>query len=181
MVGMVSRFRSGLAAIVLVSAFITPGVVLTANAGQPMHNLSGYPVYDTGRFINTEYHYKRGVKHFEARDYTKAYKSFYQVLLEKPQDANTNYYMARVMAMRGNHRGAISKYKQALRYYTNSPILLAGLGNSYVKSNQQLKARNIMAKLDNMSNDCNNTCEDAPQIAVSLHIVALSLFPEPTT
>jgi len=129
--------------------------------------------------VNTSFQYKSGVKHFPAKKFDKAYMAFSRVLREKPYDANANYYMARVSAARGDHDRAIGNYKLALSHYTGSPILLAGLGGSYVKSNQPDKAREILVKLESMSKNCDNVCTDAPLIATSLHVVAMSIYPAP--
>ena len=129
---------------------------------------------------NTEHYYQRGVELFEAKEYDKAYSMLRRVLRVKPYDANTNFYMARVQSMRGNHKKAVSNYQKTLRQYKDSPILLAGLGSSYAKINQREKANAILDRLETASLSCNNVCEDAPVIATSLHVVAISLYPAST-
>ena len=162
-------------------------VAVSANAGSnsstrtavvgSSQNLNNRATDVGPRDLNTSYYYKRGVVHFNAQDYDKAYRSFRRVLREKPRDANANFYMARVHALRGDHKRAIVHYNKSLRHYEGAPVLLAGLGTSLVEVNKREEARLVLDKLELASKACDNVCPDAPRIATSLHVVAMALYP----
>ncbi len=152
---------------------VGPSSSLNNNFGD-YHSLR---VSGANNFYKRNRFYKVGVRQFEANEYDKAYSAFHKVLALRPQDPNVNFYMARINAKKNKHRSAIKNYKLSLRRYTDDPILMAGLGISYAKSSQRVKAKEVLAKLEAASLICSNICADAPKIATSLHVVAISLYP----
>lgn len=125
--------------------------------------------------LNTQYLYKKGVSAFEDGNYHKAQTAFSTILYSIPRDANTNYYMARVRAMRGDHKGAIKNYSIALAGHKGNAILMAGLGQSYAKADRLEDARAILEKLETASVKCAGTCSQDHILKVSIEVVTTAM------
>ena len=177
-----TKIKYGLVAVI---AGLMPA--LTANAGgSSMTNRSN--VVPTGVSItnngtpadmdngNPSHHLRRGAAHYEAKDYDMASKFFRRVLQKRPRDAKANVYMASIKSMRGDYKNAIPYYNRSLRTFQNDPALLAGLGISYAKTEKYDRAARILTRLETSSKACDNTCEQAPMIAASLHILSLAMY-----
>lgn len=170
--------KFGLVAITMLGAFMIPAFVSTANAGSFSSAPVGSANIDaaTNGYVNTNYHYKRGAAHFNAKEYSKASQSFRRVLRQIPYDANTNYYMATIKTLTGQDKRAIPYYRKALKQYDDNAVLMVGLAVSYARVNKRDKAKAILNKLEYASAECERTCEEAPIIAGALLVVSEALI-----
>lgn len=174
------KLRSVFKVSLLSAALLMPASVMARPAGSTISGIGGNSsLTNTSGYhddsVNTQYRYRKGVKHFNNGNYDRAYKSFLTVLQAKPQDANANFYMARVKVMRNDHKRAIPNYKAALKHYKGNATILAALGSSYAKINKLDEARSILARLEIAKANCDGTCANADRISASVNIVAFAL------
>jgi tetratricopeptide (TPR) repeat protein len=108
--------------------------------------------------------YRKGVDYLEAKDYTKAVRSFGRVLKVAGKDANTNYLM-------GISQSGLAKYKKAAKYYAKAvkynPDLFAahtGLANAYMKNDKAEKAGNVLAALEARLQACGENCSQHTEL-----------------
>lgn len=157
----------------LIAAMVGLMPALTAYAGSDSTSLNNGAGLAGANNGNPSYHFKRGVIHFEAKNYDKASKAFHKV----QYDPRASVYMASIKTNRGHYKSAIPYYNHSLKTFEGNPALLAGLGLSYTKIEKYDRAAQVLTRLEASSEACDNTCEQAPMIAASLHILTMAMYP----
>lgn len=79
--------------------------------------------------------YEQGKKHFEAKQYAKAYEKFLEAFRENPGDLNTNFMLGRAAFEMGNYQTAVMAFERILMVRPDLQRVKLELARSYFRLN----------------------------------------------
>jgi TolA-binding protein len=167
-------------AMLLSGALFFPGVA-TATGPSQTHDLGHFKGSSNGKTqSNYNWHFDGGVKAFENGEIFKAKRIFRDliVIYGNRSDPSLNYYMGRIKAIQGDHKGAIQNYKIVLRQFPNTFSIMARVGKSYVMLENKEQAVIIMSKLKAASKMCAGSCKNKNTIDASIAVLEKALAEE---
>jgi serine/threonine-protein kinase len=103
--------------------------------------------------LNPLMHAHVGWHHYMARDFAASLTQSERVVRMEPSFHWGHFFAGWAHERLGRPREAIASLKEAVRYSSNSPVMLAGLGHAFAIVQDRREARRVLADLERVRKD----------------------------